>query len=303
MQTKDYYMAKNRFSKFVEKLRVNVWKILSFLLILFFLLKFFGGTEQLPYMQKSYNVRSNDLDNVSFKSEMIVADESFTTIAEEERKIIKNANFEIQVKDGEKSYIQLTADLKNFDAFVDTAEISETYLEGSPKKANITVRVNVRQFDKFVELVRAYGYVKSENISNQDVTKSYSDMEAELTNLKLREEKVREFYNNAKTVDETLSIYRELSAIQAEIDKISRDLQNLDQQVTYSTISILFSPEIKITEFQNPDWNVAIVWKESVNNLLGSLQWIAAKMIIIVVYAPIWLLLLIVGLLVRRKFF
>ena len=243
-------------------------------------------------MQSQDSVMRSEILPMAENSVLKMTDynQNATTIAAiSDKKIIKTANMTVQVKDGEESYNLLKNNLDQFSAFVENANVYETYYEGKPKEANITIRVPVENFEAFLTQLRTYGYVKSESVSGSDVTEQYTDFSAELTNLEMREEKVREFYENAKDVEDTLAIYKELAQIQAQIDNIKQNLKNLKNQTSYSTIYLIFTPEIKITEFTNPEWNIGIIWKEGVNDLISALHFVANAGIKIFIYGAIWI--------------
>ncbi|KKP39071.1 MAG: hypothetical protein UR28_C0010G0054 [Candidatus Peregrinibacteria bacterium GW2011_GWF2_33_10] len=294
---------------FISLLKENKLKLLILIVLLVLLSRtfFLGNQYAGVYRQDSYLPQSAitegaitpqaSKNKISFDQNSV----DNSTIQTEDRKIIKTANITIQVKDGEESYNNLKQNLDKFGAFIDHAEISETYYEGHPKQASLTVRVESDKFEDFMKYLKESGYVKSENVSNQDVTENYQDLDAQLTNLKLREEKVREFYNKAKTVEETLSVYRELFQIQSDIDSQSRALKNLDNQISYSTVYVIFTPEIKVTEFSNPEWNISIVWKGAINDLIGALQSLATIGIRIFVYGAIWFPIVFIAFLIWRK--
>lgn len=299
----------------IDKIKENsgfLWKLLVVVLLLAVIFKSYGyrpfainkSSPEEAYLSAPQSMNDMKSDGFGYDTYDTAAEmdqSEALQLGDEDRKVILSSSLVIQVKDGEESYNKLKADLDKYSAYIENANVYETYIEGNPKAADLNVKVQKERFEEFLTYVKTYGYVKSENQSALDVTDQYKDYEADLTNLKLREEKIREFYNNAKTVEETLSIYRELSSLQYQIESIEKNLQNLDKNITYVSVYISFTPEVSITDITNPEWNFAKIWREAVNELIVSFQLIASFVVRILVFAPIWLAILLIAWFVRRR--
>lgn len=220
----------------------------------------------------------------------------------EDRHIIWTASLEIEVENPEEVVEEIKTYIASLEGFVEKSNISEYTPE--TKQAYLTLRVPSEKFEEAISTLKNYGYVKEEQTEAEDVTETYTDKEARLANLKAQEETVRALYEEATTIEETLSIYRELENLRFEIEMLEKDLMELESQTTYATLRVHLIPEVTIEEFVSKEWNFVKSWKENVNNLFKSLQGLADLGIKFVVFGAIWgpiLVIVLVIYFIRKK--
>lgn len=101
-----------------------------------------------------------------------------------------------------------------------------------------TIRVPADKYSSFASKVKDSAKVTyySENV--EDITDTYTDLEAKQKSLKAEEEKVLEFYKQAKTIDELMSVEQRLTDIRYQIDSIESSLKNYDLLTSYSTLNV-----------------------------------------------------------------
>ena len=138
-------------------------------------------------------------------------------------------------------------------------------------------------------------------IRDSDITSQYQDTEAQIENLKVRRDGLRDLLETrTNKLSDLLSVDRELSSVQQQIERLERTQKSRDNQVAYSVINFSVQPEPQIGDVANPHWSVDRSWRQSVNKLIVSLQDIADKAIYAVVFAPIWIPVLVILWLGRR---
>ncbi|RLC67653.1 MAG: DUF4349 domain-containing protein, partial [Chloroflexi bacterium] len=80
--------------------------------------------------------------------------------------------------------------------------------------------------------------------SGQDVTDEYIDLQSRLDNLKATRDRIREFLDQAKTVEESLRVNEELAAIEEQIEQVQGRMNYLFDRAAYSTITVQIEPEL-----------------------------------------------------------
>lgn len=106
---------------------------------------------------------------------------------------------------------------------------------------NLIVRVPTENFQKFLnDISEGVDYFDERNISQQDVSEEFIDLEARLNAKRVLEDRYLELLKKANNVKEMLEIERELSNIREEIEAKQGRLQFLQNQVSMSTVSIDF---------------------------------------------------------------
>ncbi|MCF7846770.1 MAG: DUF4349 domain-containing protein [Candidatus Gracilibacteria bacterium] len=206
----------------------------------------------------------------------------------EERKIVKNASLGLQVEDTEEARTEVESLVEAFDAFVTNLNSHE--VRPGILAYNLTIRVPADKLEPLMNAVINLGMKKHENFSIQDITAQYVDLESRLENLETRRERLREMMDReTDNLSDVLQIDRELTSVQQEIENIERQLKRHDTDVDFSTLTLSIQPEPQIGDFSSPDWTVKRTWRQSVNDLIVSLQDIFTGAIKVFVFAPIWI--------------
>jgi hypothetical protein len=89
--------------------------------------------------------------------------------------------------------------------------------------------------------LRKLGEVESENVTGEDVTEQYVDLQARLNNFKVvRDRLLKILDERAREVKDILEVERELARVGGEIESIEGRMKYLDRQVDLSTVTINF---------------------------------------------------------------
>lgn len=211
----------------------------------------------------------------------------------EDRKIIRNASLQVEVSDTEvarKLVEQKVAELKGHITNLNSYEVRNGILS-----YNFTVRIPAEKLETTMDAFTSLGVKKSESINEQDITAQYTDTESRLKNLEVRRDRLRELMERkTDNLADVLQIDRELSSVQQQIENYERTLKSHDTNVAFSSVNLSLQPEPQIGDFQTPEWTVQKSWKQSVNDLIISLQEILDNGIQLLVFAPIWIPILLV---------
>jgi hypothetical protein len=165
-----------------------------------------------------------------------------------ERKIIKNADVRLMVKDTDVAIdrtTQIVTDLGGY--IVSSRTWYQDYYSNNLKYSTITIGVPVDQFERALQRFRDLAIrVLDENASGEDVTDQYVDLQSQLENLEATRARIQDFLNDAKTVDEALRINQQLSEIEGQIEQIKGRMNYLADRSSFSTITVNFEPEFPI---------------------------------------------------------
>jgi hypothetical protein len=106
---------------------------------------------------------------------------------------------------------------------------------------NITVRVPVAKFQALVAEILGMGEVHHRNITAQDVTAEYNDIQIRLKNALSVRERLVVLLARANNVEEALSVEAQLGRLSEEIERMKGRLKLLSELSAYSTITVEFS--------------------------------------------------------------
>lgn len=159
--------------------------------------------------------------------------------------------------------------------------------------ASMQLRVPSQKLEVTLDELAKLGTLQSRSLTAEDVSDQLVDFQARLKNLRKSEEAVLKILERSGSVSEVLKVSQELSNIRESIERISAQLNNLQNQVAYSTITLnLEAPVSAAPPPQEPvGLQVQETWGKathSVNQftmgLLGLSIWLFA-------YSPYFLLI------------
>lgn len=160
------------------------------------------------------------------------------------QKIIKTGNIRFETNDLEATYKQIVSAVKNHKAIVQNDTEGKEY--GSVYR-KLIVRVPSQNFDLFLSATsKGVSYFDNKEISSQDVTEEYIDIDARLNAKKVLESRYLELLKKANKVTEMLEIEAQLSAIREEIEAKEGQLRYMQSQISMSTITIEFYKKVAV---------------------------------------------------------
>lgn len=154
-------------------------------------------------------------------------------------KIIKSAVLSIEVGKGtfDDSMVKITKIAESSGGYVSSTE-SYSNAEGKITSGRILIRIPSEKFDISINEIKKIGELKSINISGQDVTQEYVDLESRLKNYEAQEKVLIDLMNKSTSVKDSIEVQKELSNVQGEIEVIKGRMNYLNNMVSFSTIEI-----------------------------------------------------------------
>jgi len=127
----------------------------------------------------------------------------------DERMIIRTATMAVIVEDTDKTLQSLNETVKSYKGYIADSRL---WHENDQLLANVVLRVPAQSLDEFLSKVRGMVLkVDTENISGQDVTEEYADVQARLKNLELTEKELQvlltEVRENRGKAEDILAVY------------------------------------------------------------------------------------------------
>ena len=171
-------------------------------------------------------------------SEESMVQQKRTVTEEQEQKIIKTARLAFETPSPEETHKRILQLTSQYEGFVANDNSGKSY---NRIYRNMTVRVPTKNFQAFINSVsEGVEYFDQRDISRQDVTEEFVDLEARLKAKRKLEDRYLELLSKAKNVKEMLEIERELSNIREEIEAKEGRLKYLQNRVSVSTINLVF---------------------------------------------------------------
>jgi Domain of unknown function (DUF4349)/Putative zinc-finger len=182
----------------------------------------------------------------------------------EGRKLIRNAQLELEVSNFETAVQRLTSLATEAHGFVATQSSSRA--PNGKLQGTIVLKILPENLDTFLQQARSLGQTKNQTLGTEDVTKAYFDTDARLRNAKRMEERLLEMLQK-KTgkVSDLLEVEKELARVREQIEQMQGELKYYDALVQYATVTISLA-EKDLTE------PAAFLLKETANLSLFSID-------------------------------
>jgi hypothetical protein len=172
--------------------------------------------------------------------------------AEVERLVIKNANLSIVVKDPAKAMDEITQMADKMGGWVVTSNLYKTTTSDGIEipQATINIRVPSDSLNEALTSVKALvddpeKDIRSENVSGEDVTSTYTDLKSRLTNLEQAEASLREIMASATKTEDVLAVFNQLTQVRSDIEVIKGQMKYYEESAHFSAINIeLISQEL-----------------------------------------------------------
>lgn len=164
-----------------------------------------------------------------------------TSVLPSTQRVMQSATYTIEVPKGDfqTGYDRVTALAARYGGFVVSAETRKSG-EDEPLSGTITVRVNTAQdgFSRALAELDGIGTVMSRDISGQDVTEEYVDLESRLRNAQAQEAQLLALMQKAETIDEILLVQSRLAEVQSEIEQIKGRINYIQSRTDFATITV-----------------------------------------------------------------
>jgi hypothetical protein len=166
------------------------------------------------------------------------------------------------------------------------------------RHGSITLRVAAERFDGAVAALRALGDVRTENVTAQDVTKAYADLETRLRVKRETADRLRDILRT-RTADlaDVLTAERELARVTEEIEQMEGERRFYDQQVGLSTLVVTLQEPAAVVEA-----SVFAPVKGALGDSLRVLSTSVAAVLYLAVFLAPWLVIAWLGWKLFRRF-
>lgn len=170
----------------------------------------------------------------------------------------------------------------------------------------LRLRIPADQFTAAMTMIQSFASPLNADVSSNNISQQYQDVESQLNNLKVQEQRLLDLVRQATTMTDILAIENELSRIRTEIDQLSSTQKNWDLEINYSTIYVsLYEKEISSTAVSSPFseifTRIGQGFVTSINLLLRMLAFLIVLFFSLLPFAALALLGLYLFIKIRKK--
>jgi hypothetical protein len=207
------------------------------------------------------------------------------TAKEIERMVIYNADMRIAVEDPEIAMQTIIQMAEDAGGYVVNSNLYRTQSDrGSLPQANLRVRVPAGRLNSIMESIKALTPnpredVLSENVSGQDVTAEYTDLESRLRNLEAAEQALVELMEAAKDPQDVLDVFSELTYYRGEIEIVKGRMRYLEESADLSALSVDIVAKRSLQPIEIVGWEPKGTAKLAIEALIDAGQFLVDALI------------------------
>ena len=237
--------------------------------------------------------------------------------AADQRIVLMNADLSIVVVDPGTAMNTITKMANDMGGFVVNSQLTKVQTSNGIEvpQATITVRVPAEKLTTAMDQIKALVKdsqtdILSEDVTGQDVTKEYTDLKSQLSNLQQAETDLQKIMDSATKTQDVLDVYNQLVQVRQQIDVLQGQINYYDQSARLSAISVTIQAAESVAPLTVGGWQPVGTARNAVQALVNSLKFLANAGIWIVIYIlpmliaialPIWLFVIIVRAIVRKN--
>ena len=219
-----------------------------------------------------------------------------TSLGNEEKKIQRNANISIEVKNLDESIDKLNEIILLFNAEIISS--NKGGIDFGQPYANIRIRVLSGNLDSAInEFKKLSTKIISENIYTNDVTEEFIDTEARLKIMKSTEDRFNSLLLKSETVEEIIQVEKELMRIRGDIESLEGRLNYLSKTTDTSEINLNLNEQVPIT---GESWKINDSFTSALQNLSSFAKWLADFIINIIVFIPAIIVIALIIIFLRK---
>lgn len=136
--------------------------------------------------------------------------------------------------------------------YIESKSFFGTGNAGDLRSASYTIRVSSDALDQLVNQIGNSAVITSTNESTEDVTLSYTDMQARVDSLRIEQETLNELLAQADSLETILILQDELTNIRYQIESYESQMRVLENLSTYSTLTLTITEVLEETEPEEP---------------------------------------------------
>lgn len=219
------------------------------------------------------------------------------------RRVIRTGHVTMEVEDFDDAGRRLLAIAEGAGGFVADSSYGD---EGGTRRGTFVLRVPAGRFADVLRQVEALGTVRRRQVTGQDVTEEFIDLELRVRNLERQEARLLALMERATRIPDLMAIESELGRVRGEIERLTGRLRFLSHRVDLATITAEVSQ--KARKAPGGFWDVGRVlarveaaFLNTVRLLLGAVEGLAVfAAAVLPVVLPAALGLLVIRRLSRR---
>jgi hypothetical protein len=225
-----------------------------------------------------------------------------TTAIADGTRIVRTGSLQLDVKDVKASLNSARDTVAGMGGYIGASQQSS---DGKSIVANVTYRIPELRWEEALAALRLLGDEVGEKTDAAEVTNQIVDLAARIRNLQASETALVRHAAEAAKISDLLEVETRLSDVRGQIEQLSAQQKNLENQAAYGTLAVTFGTEVAAVQKAAAQWDPKTEVDRAGASLIGFLQTLTTAGIwFAIVWLPMLIALVIVvgvGLLIARR--
>lgn len=163
-----------------------------------------------------------------------------------DRQVILNGSLALSVSDVSAAFDEASRLARANGGYVEKSSFNASAQAPNQKSATLRLRVPSDQYDQLVSQLRGIPGAKIQNEGSQstEVTEQYTDLQSRLRNLQRTEQSYLSLLNQAKSVQDIITVSDRLDSVRGQIEQIQGRINVLDHAIDLATIDLTLAPVV-----------------------------------------------------------
>lgn len=293
-------------SKIIVWVKNHKLTSLLFIVLFYFIAQSQISTNQMRTPSPDYSAqKSSSAQDMGLSMEDSAAPSSVsrseTNTASQKRMVVSDSYVSLVVSKVEESHRQILKKAQELGGFMINSLVDNPQENAN---ASLTIRIPSDKLETALSYFKSLAVkVVTENLTGEDVTNQYTDINARLKTLDQTKVIFENMLGKATLVPDILNIQQEIIKIQDQIDSLKGQTKYLEENSSMAKITVYLSTdELSLPYAPLDSWRPEQIMKEAVRSMISTFRIIVGLLIWIGVYAIIWIPALIIFIFVKRRF-
>lgn len=253
------------------------------------------------YLSKDFDVLEQKLNSKSPLSTISFGDdqnENLNSVLD--RLIIRKGSMNIETDNYDQSEKKISDAAKSFKGYL--TNTSSGMNEAGKKQGSVTARIPADNFDAFISEISKTGKVISQNISGNDVTEEYIDLEARQKTQRELERRLLELLDNKTAgLSDVVDVEQKLSNVRENIERTEAKMKYLKDKSAFSTLTVNLS-EFPVTQTSSEGGFFYEIKNGFKKGIEGFSEKISSMIAFVIAFSPVIILLLLILYFIKKYF-
>lgn len=192
-----------------------------------------------------------------------------------EEKLVYTCNLTIETTSYKETMEEIEKQIREFSGIIESQNEYDNdsgwYIDGHQKtsgtmECTIVVKVPAKDYQAFLKALDGKGKMTNKSMDVTNISRTYYDTQATIESLKIQEKRLMKMMDEAKTIDEMITVEKRLTEVQTQLNQYKTRLSTMDTEVAYSTVTMTIREVLEYK--QAPEGKKTNTFIERLNNTL-----------------------------------